>query len=137
VDHALNLCLHSRQFVDNEFWLRTPVVLSLPGLISLLSGLFLLATSSFAYLPSYEHFSSACPSHVLDLLERNSHFWVMIHSWFLIATSCSVLFLFAAAFIVKLTAVLAYAICPLKYLAFQKWNSRCKRPRREKEGLGG
>lgn len=40
-DHSLNQRLHSRLVIDNEFWLRTNIVISRIGALVLLTNLFL------------------------------------------------------------------------------------------------
>jgi len=48
----------------------------------------------------------------------------MLDAWYLLATGTLVLGMLVIAVIVKLSAILSYAICPLKFLAYQKVSSQ-------------
>lgn len=93
------------------------------GFAQLLCGIFLYV-HSFIYLGEYSGYESACGAVQGD----TSHYWVMVHSWFELVTGSLVLIIFASHFAIKLTAILSYALCPLKYLSAQRYctrNCRC------------
>lgn len=121
VDHLLNQSLHqSRQIIDSEFWLRTDIVISKVGTLVLLVNLFIYCWT-FRYLYFYDNFLTQCPGHDLT---STSHFWVMLDAWYLLATGTLVLSVLVLAVVIKLSAILSYAICPLKFLAYQKVSSQ-------------
>ncbi|TNV72386.1 hypothetical protein FGO68_gene13646 [Halteria grandinella] len=109
--------------IDREFWLRSTLVCSRIGLLQLLCGLFLYFYT-IPYLGKYNAYLGKCGHDN----EKSAFFWIMVHSWFVLGTGTLVLLLFLCGIAIKLTAILSYVLCPLKFLKTQRCLSRkCRR----------
>jgi FlaA1/EpsC-like NDP-sugar epimerase len=95
------------------------MVNSIPGLLLLLSALFLYFFT-YRYLWLFNSFVGWEDCVAMGDLVETPHYWVMVHSWVELALGTVVFFSFASAIVIKLTAILSYVLCPLQFLKTQR-----------------